>query len=324
MGMLLASALLLAACSDEAEPIPQTPLDEPLAAPVYDAGLEPAEAAMALIPEDSTVLVVMDFDQLRLQLEQSGLTSESKARARKKFWRTAERESMLFSPGLLRSEDKRLRKKYGFTQDDVSWEARFDVPTSSLGTASEGWVLKLRDDLDLDGVRRAVEAGEGPLGGAVVDTTNSLVTLGSTTDPGASWAADPDRIALVGPTASATYVDTACVPYDVAFADGDEADLAPAPAGDLDDLDDLGFFSVSYGTELVTVRLGLARNDVFDRARLPDVLPRTDPDFALGYLDPVADPGGGRIGYRLGDPDVAERLAQQRRLPFAVCGSGSS
>lgn len=249
--MLLASALLLAACSDEAEPIPQTPLDEPLAAPVYDAGLEPAEAAMALIPEDSTVLVVMDFDQLRLQLEQSGLTSESKARARKKFWRTAERESVLFSPGLLRSEDKRLRKKYGFTQDDVSWEARFDVPTSSLGTAGEGWVLKLRDDLDLDGVRRAVEAGEGPLGGAVVDTTNSLVTLGSTTDPGASWAADPDRIALVGPTASATYVDTACVPYDVAFADGDEADLAPAPAGDLDDLDDLGPFSVSYGTELV-------------------------------------------------------------------------
>ena len=111
---------------------------------------------------------------------------------------------------------------------------------------------------------------QGPLGGAVVDTTNSLVTLGSTTDPGASWAADPDRIALVGPTASATYVDTACVPSDVAFADGDEADLAPAPAGDLDDLDDLGFFSVSYGTELVTVRLGLARNDVFDRARLPE------------------------------------------------------
>ncbi len=69
------------------------------------------------------------------------------------------------------------------------------------------------------------------------------------------------------------------------------------------------------------MRLGALRDDMFDRARLPDVLPRTDPEFGLGYADPVADPGGGRIGYRLGDPAVAARLARERHLPFAVCAT---
>lgn len=312
---VLGCALLLTACSEEPELIPQAPFGGEPAPVVFDPTLEPAAAVMALVPEAASALIVTDFAELRLQLEQSELTSESKASERRKFWRVANREAVLFSGGLLRPLDKRLRRKYGFTQDDVDWEARFALPTG------EGWVLKLREDLDLQGVEEAVAAGEGPLAGADVDAVNSLVSVGTTSTPSGSWAADPDRFGLVGQRASATYVDTTCVPYDVAFTGEDESDLAPAPASDVAGLDELGPFSVSYGSALVTVRLGVVRNDVFDRARLPDILPRTDPEFALGYLDPVADPSGGRIGYRLGDPAVAESLARQRRLPFAVCAT---
>ncbi|CAN5383895.1 hypothetical protein BH09ACT12_BH09ACT12_25270 [soil metagenome] len=315
MSALLCCAVLATSCSDDPEPVavPQV-VDEALT-PVYDGTLEPAEAVMALVPEAATVLVVTDYAELRLELEQSELTSESTAKDRTRFWRVADRTAVLFSPGLLRGVDRRLRKQYGFTQDDVAWEARFGTPTG------EGWVLAFRDDLDLAGVQRAVDDGVGPLAGADVDAAESLVSLGTTSDPISSWAADAARVDLVGPIASATYVDTACIPYDVAFDDGEATDLAAAPAADVEALDELGPFSVSYGTTLVTVRLGAVRNDTFDRARLPDILPRTDPEFGLGYLDPVADPSGGRIGYRLGDPDVAERLARRRHLPFAVCAS---
>ncbi len=312
---LLSCALLLTACSDEPELVPQPPLGgEPLP-PAFDPTLEPAAAVMALVPEAATALVVTDYAELRLRLAQGGLTSESPARERRKFWRVAERDAVLLAPGRLRAFDDRLLTTYGFTQDDVEWEARFTTPTG------EGWVLQLRDDLDLKGVAQAIAAGETPLEGGQLDRERALVTLGTTALPTSSWAADADRLALVGTSTTATYVDTACIPYAVAFDDGAESDLAAAPAADVAALDDLGAFSVTYGLELATVHLGVVRNDMFDRARLPDILPRTDPDFALGYVDPVADPSGGRIGYRLGDPDVAARLARERHLPFAVCAS---
>lgn len=315
VGALLGCALLLAGCSDDVEPVAQPPISDEPVAPTFDPTLEPAAAVMALVPEAATVLVVTDYAELRLQLAQSGLTSESRASDRNKFWRVAESEAVLLSSGVLRPLDQRLLTTYGFTQDDVEWEARFDTSTG------EGWVLQMREDLDLDGVEEAVKAGAGPLAGAQVDRERSLVSLGAVSLPADSWAANPDRLALVGSPAATTYVDTTCIPYGDAFSEGSESELAAAPAADVDALDDLGPFSVSYGTELATVRLGVVRNDMFDRARLPDILPRTDPEFGLGYVDPVADPSGGRIGYTLGDPDVAERLARDRHLPFAVCSS---
>ena len=87
----------------------------------------------------------------------------------------------------------------------------------------------------------------------------------------------------------------------------------------LDDLDELGPFSVALGADLATVHLGPARADVFERSRVADVLPRTSPEFGRGYADPVSDPSGGRIGYRLAQPRIAAELALQQRLPFAVC-----
>ena len=315
MAAVLGCALVVTACSGDSEPPSSSGAVEEPFVPVYDSSLAPAAAVMTLVPEDATVLVVTDYDQLRLQLGLAGLTGESSAQERETFARRAAREAVVFFPGLLLADDQQLRDDYGFSQDDVAWEARFGTPTG------EGFVLGLRDGLDLDGVERAVSDGVGALDGARLDRSRLLVTSGTTDAPADSWAADPARVALVGPSAAATYVDTGCIPYDVAFDDTDADDLAPAPAAELRSLDELNAFSVSYGTELVTVRLGQVRNDVFDRARLPEILPRTDPEFALGYLDPVADPSGGRIGYQLGDPDVAESLARERRLPFAVCSA---
>ncbi len=312
VGVLLGCALLLTSCS-EPEPFVPPSLIEGPADPAYDPALEPAAAAMALVPGDATVLAVTDYDELRLRLAQSELTSESSASARDRFWRNAARRTVLFSDGVLRGVDEQLRTQYGFTQDDVTWEATWAAP------AGVGWVLHLRDDLDLAGVERAVDDGFGPLAGADLDAGRRLLSLDAADEATDSWAADPELVALVGRPATTTYVDSACIPYDVAFDDGDSDDLAPAPAAEMKALDELGPFAVSYGVDLVTVHLGQVRDDVFDRARLPDILPRTDPDFALGYVEPVADPSGGRIGYRIGDPAAAERLARERHLPFAVC-----
>lgn len=313
MSALLGCALLLSACSDEPEPVPQAPLGGEAVAPLYDPTLEPAAAVMALVPAEATALVVTDYDELRLRLGLGELSSASPAAERRGFWRSARREAVLLRPGLLRPVDARLRTTYGFGQDDVDWEAHFTTPTG------DGWVLQLRDGADLAGVQRALDADEALLAGSTLDRALSLVSSGTASAPTSSWAADPERLALVGTSATSTYVDDACIPYGVAFSDGDASDLAAAPAADVAALDELGAFSLSYGLELVTVRLGAVRNDMFDRARLPDILPRTDPDFALGYRDPVADPSGGRIGYRLGNPDVAARLARDQHLPFAVC-----
>lgn len=311
---LLGCALLLTACS-EPELVPQPPLDGEAAAPSFDPGLEPAAAVMALVPESATTLVVTDYDELRFRLGAGDLTSDSPGDDRRTFWKTVEREAVLLSPGLLRPVDQTLRSTYGFGQDDVKWEARFATPTG------EGWVIALSADVDLDAFQRAIDGGQAPVAGSTIDRARALVSLGTTEDASTSWAADPDRLALVGASAASTYVDSECVPYGVAFPGGEESDLAAAPSAEVKTLDELGAFSVTFGLELITARLGVVRNDMFERARLPEILPRTDPDFALGYIKPVADPSGGRIGYRLGDPQVAARLALERRLPFAVCAS---
>ena len=206
----------------------------------------------------------------------------------------ADQRAPLLSPGLLRDPAAAYEQRFGFTQDDVSWEARFSGPSG------EGYVVKLRDDLALDGVQQAVAASDGPIAGAAVDDDAHLVTLGTTGEPTQSWAADPTLRQLVGSIAGATYLSRACLPLDVG------ADLAA--------LDELGAFSVSFGGRLATARLGPVRGDVFDRARLP-----TDVEFARAYASPVADPQSGRIGYTLADPAQAARLALEQRLPFAVC-----
>src|SRR3546814_9575652 len=96
-----------------------------------------------------------------------------------------------------------------------------------------------------------------------------------------TWAADADLHELVGEAAAATYVERDCLPFDTVFGDGMLEQLAEAPAAELRMLDPLEAFSVSFGGEVVTVRLGEERSDAFDRLRLAEGMPRTRPEFGM-------------------------------------------
>ena len=308
-------AAVLTGCSPkDQQPAPApAPSKTPTTTPEYDAEAEPSAAVLSLVPADATELRVTDYDQIRLQLGEPTLTGESKRLQREKFARKAARLAPLLDPGLLRSDEARLERRYGLTQDDVLWEAHFETPRG------EGWVFRLRDDLDLSGVERAVEDGVGALAGALVDTVRRLVGTGVAAYPEESWAADPELAALVGDSAGATYVSAQCLAVDTVFGAGIEDELAPATAGDLDNLDPLGPFSIAFSGPLVTTRLGADRPDAFLRARLAETFPRTAPEFGRGFTGPLADPAGGRIGYRLASIPVAVELTLDQQLPFAVC-----
>lgn len=295
----------LAGCSDLPEPQVVRPAEVETTEPAYDPGLEPSAAVLAVVPADATVLEVTDLEQVRYSLGYGELSSESDPGELDRFWRQAERESPLLRAGMLR--DQGYAARFGFTQDDVSWEAHFSGPSG------EGYVLKFRDDLDMGRVQRAAEAPDGPLAGATVVPAAQIAALGATREPTESWAAEPALVELAGATAGATYLSRSCAPPEDALA-------GSAELSTLDDLAELGPFSVAFGGRLVTVRLGPQRTDTFERARLTEDLPGLDPDFLRGFSDPVvADPTSGRIGYDLGDGPLASRLTQEQRLPFAVC-----
>lgn len=310
---LLACALLLAACSGDPKPVYQ---EEPAPQAVvteYDASLEPSAAVLSLVPEAATTLTVTDFDQLRLVLGFAALDGASPDRERTAFWAKAARSDAL-STGLLRPADARLRADFGFGQDDVAWEASYD------GGAT-GWVIALRDSVPMAAVQRAVRAGVGVLDGATVDADRRLVSSAAPTEVSASWGADESMLALVGREAISTFVDRSCLSFDSVFGDGMEAQLADAPAAALRALDELDAYSVALGAELVTVQLGPKRSDAFDRVRLAEVMPPTDPEFGVVMSRGVADPSTGRLGYTLNDPAAAAELTRTRQLPFAVCRS---
>lgn len=303
--------LVVSACSSDPKPVYQ---DAPATEDTltrYDDALEPSAAVLALVPEAASTLMVTDFDQLRLVLGFGSLTGKSPAGELARFWRRMPRTAAL-STGMLRPRQERLKRDFGFTQDDVAWEARYD------GDAA-GWVMAFHPKVSMAAVQRAVRAGVGPLKGAVVDTERRLVSSAPLPEPEASLGADPTMVALAGVEGVSTYLSRGCLPFDTVFGPGMESKLAEAPAAALRQLDDLDGFSVVLGGELVTVRLGDDRSDAFERARIAEFMPRTDPDFGLVMTRPVADPSTGRVGYTLADPVGAATLIRERELPFAVC-----
>ncbi|MDQ6524047.1 hypothetical protein RB608_10570 [Nocardioides sp. LHD-245] len=317
-GMVAAVIIVtgLAGCSGDPDPVKQQVPEPETAVAEYDASKEPSAAVLALVPATATTLAVTDFDQLRLVLGFSTLDGATPAPERERFWRRIRRTAAL-SEGLLRPVDQRLRNQFGISQDDVAWEASW----SGADGAGGGWVLAFHDDKAMAAVHRAVEAGVGPLAGAVVDDARRLVTSTAPPAPAAAWGADPELVALTGSEAVSTYVERGCTPFATVFGAGMEEQLAAAPAAALHGLDELEAWSVALGTELVTVQLGKARSDAFDRVRLAEVMPPTDPEFGLVMSRGVADPSSGRLGYTLADPPAAARLVRERRLPFTVCPS---
>lgn len=303
-------AVLGAGCSDPADPVIPPSAEETSVATAYDPSLEPAAAVLSLVPEEATTLEVTDFDQLRLSLGFGALDSRSAAADRQRFWRDVQDVATL-SAGMLRPYDARLAQ-VGLTQDDVSWEAQW-------AGGAEGWVIAVDERLPASVLRRAAGTGAGPLDGAVVDAERHLLLSDRPPDPTASWAADGSLASLVGAPANATYVERGCIGFDDLFGAGMEAQLAEAPRAELDTLDPLDAYSVSFGTDLATVRLGEDRSDAFTRLRIDEVLPQTTPEFGVVFSRGVADPSTGRIGYDLERPHDAVAMTTGRRLPFAVC-----
>jgi hypothetical protein len=304
-------ALLAAGCSEPSDPVyPEDPLTSALST-AYDPTLEPAAAALPLVPAEATTLEVTDFDQLRLSLGFGSLDRESPASERAKFWRALSGAATL-STGLLRPAEAELAP-YDFGPDDVAWEATY-------AGGADGWMIALHDDVPLAEVERAIRDGVGPLAGAVIDTDKLLVTSEAPPEGDDSWAAIEEVVGLVGQEANATYVERACLPFDTVFGEGMEAQLAEAPRAALHALDPLEGFSVALGADLATVRLGELRADAFDRLRLAEVMPAIRPEFGAGFARGVADPSTGRLGYDLQRPTAATELIRDQHLPFAVCG----
>ncbi|GAB3774953.1 hypothetical protein FB382_003990 [Nocardioides ginsengisegetis] len=314
-GALLAA---LAGCGDDGPPPPDVapPPARLSGTPTYDAGLEPAEAVLPLVPATATTLTVTDLDEVRVQLGVPDMTSDDLVTDREQFWQRAATEAPLLTDGLLRPDNSELMLDYGFTEDDVDWEAHF------TGDQGAGWVLAFRPDLDMAPVASAVRAGVGALAGGHVQ--GHLVTFGTATDGADSWATDPAFVGLVGAPAEATYVHRGCLP----FADA----LGPEPTGedqdrvtahyDVTNLDPLDAVVLEFGDHLATVRMPVDRLDLFDRLHVGDWWPRDgSPAFEDGFRQGVGDPATGRIGYDVPHPPLAAELALGETLPFGICNS---
>lgn len=326
----VALALGATACSDDAAPPAPAPPETAAVDPFADVApgdLPVAVRAATWAPVGATEVAVTDWDRVRDRLGLPSLTGGSEAEDRARFWREARAGAVVLTPSVLHDSDPRLLREFGFTADDVDWQA--DV----RGPDGEGSVLALRPDLPLEGVRRAVAAGVGGLGGAEVVADQRVVLTGALagarTGSGAeTWRTDPDLAELLVATARESAPESVllrrdCVPLDDALgaaAGPDEAERVAA-AHDVEDFGEVTASSVAFGDLVATVRLGLERSDLFERAELVgDWPPVGSPTFADAFgPDPVVDPSTGRLGLMVDDPAAAAVVTRAGVLPWAVC-----
>lgn len=310
---LLTAGVGLSGCRAEPAPQPPRPVASlaPEPAPAYDATTEPATAVLSLVPQSADTITVMDWDEVRVDLGVPDLTGEDLMTDRFAFWERARTEAALLTDGLLRENGSTLELDYGFTQDDVDWEARW------TGDEGPGFALALRPDLDLGGVRRAIEDGVAPLEDAELIAEDRLVVSG-TADVDV-WANEEQWAPLVDEPATATYLHRGCIPLNEALGpDADAEDQAALLAEHpVTTLNEFPGFALAYGDHIATVRVEPDRDDLFDRLRLGEDWPVEG--FADAYTNGAADPSTGRLGYTLPDPPAAAGLALLGELPFAIC-----
>ncbi|QIK74906.1 hypothetical protein [Nocardioides piscis] len=319
LGLLL-GAVALTSCAAEAGFTPQAlppVVSETIPPYAADADVSPGRTALTLVPADAETITITDFDASRAALGMPDLTSQDPMSDRSDYWERARRETVLLTEGMLRADNSRLALDYGFTQDDVDWEARFTTPEGA------GWILGFRPDLDLAPVRRAIEDRVAGLAGAEVDAGRNLVSVGAVAEDEESWADHEGIFELTAEApAESTYYRAGCVPLGSALGpDAGVQDQDAVLAGqDPTDLDPLARFALSFDDGLATARLGPGRLDLFERADLAKAFPEVGPlGFGDALVDPVADPSTGRIGYTVRESVAAASVALTDLLPFAVC-----
>ena len=314
-----AAVLALAGCGDRELTAQDLPTEPTPTIAAYAPGDEvpPGQAALTLVPADASVVTVTDFDESRASLGVPDLTSGDLMTDRNDYWERARRESVLLAEGMLRADTSRLMLDYGFTQDDVDWEAHFTTPTGA------GWILALRPDLDLAPVQRAVTDVVAGLAGGVVDPARHLVSAGAATADEDTWGTIEGIADLTGDTpAESTYYRSGCVPLGTALGpDADAEDQeAVVSAHDPTALEPLARFAVSFADGVATARLGPDRTDLFTRSALATDFPRIGSiGFGDAFTMPVVDPSTGRIGYAVAGPHAAAAATLTELLPFAVC-----
>lgn len=307
-------AVVLVGCSEEPEPF--FPPDPNATAPItaYDPELEPSAGVLPLVPDGAAQVRLTHFDQLRLTLGFGELDGSSPEPQRARFWRQV-RGTAALSRGLLRPVDGQLRERFSIGQDDVAWEAHYS------GDDVDGWVMAFHPDLQTRRIRRAINAGVGPLDGAVLDPEHNIVSSAQAPEFEDSWAAEPDLAALTGREANATWIQRGCIELYEIYGPGTTEQLGGQTQRDVANLRELTGFSVSLGAELVTVQLGEGRDDAFLRLRLASHLPELEPAFGSVFAGGVASPSDGTLGYRINRPRLAATWVAEGRLPFAACRS---
>lgn len=311
--IVLLLATVLVGCSEEPEPFyPPDPDPSPTVA-AYDRELEASAAVLPLVPLDARQLQVTDFDQLRLTLGFGELDGSSPQQQRDRFWQRFPQTAAL-TDGLLRPHEERLRNDFSVTQDDVAWEAEYS-------DGAQGWVLAFHRDLPSQRIRRAIDAGVGPLDGAVLDQEHNLVTSAEVPAPDDSWGSDPGAVAVAGREANASHLERGCVPLEEMYGAGIVDRLEGQSERDVATLGALDHFAVHMGSELATAMLGELREDTFVRLRLASHLPQLRPEFGRVFSGGVASPQDGELGYRMPRPAAAAEAVADRRLPFAACDS---
>jgi hypothetical protein len=307
-------------------PAPSTSSPAPVTTPPPVA-VAPALNALAATPEGATHLTVTDFDALRARLGVPDLSSEDLMTDRLEFWRRVPTSTVLLTDGLLREDNSLFDLRYGFTQDDVDWEAHWAGERS-------GFVLGLRPDLDLAPVERAVADAVPVLAGAEVLRDLSAVRGGDVAGERA-WLDDAGLVELAHVEAESLLVRRGCVPFlDALGVDATVEDLDPLLADhDVTGLLEVEAVALAFTGTRATVRLlypaGVGEQEVLDdlgaRVALAADWPVVEsigfPDgFAVDRAE-VLGPDGrvGEVAYPVTNPTAAANLALADLVPLGVC-----
>ncbi|MGD8150622.1 hypothetical protein [Ornithinimicrobium sp. Y1694] len=260
-----------------------------------------AAAALALAPKDTTYLTITDWGRIKARLDAEDLTSDSLQTDLSEFWRAVPGSTVLLTDGLLREENSQLSLRYDVTQDDVRWEVRWSVPDQQAA----GVALRMRDDLDLAGLRRAVQDEVPGLEGAELMREARVLLRGVSN--GDSLGGDQAVVAAVGEGAESELVVPGCLPWPSALgvdATVEDQESVVDGAGDgMEDLLDPKAWSMAFTGRTATVTVVYPEGtdeaevaaDAATRVALAEGWPTTE---SVGWSDAFGlSPSGPESGY---------------------------
>lgn len=280
------------------------------------------------MPDTATHVTITDFDAIRDRLGVSEMTSEWLMTDRVEFWEQLPQSTVLLADGALREQNSLFMLEYGFTQDDVDWEARWTGDTPGLA-------LGLRPNLDLSGVERALADGVEPLAGADLEQAEAVVVTAAAGADDVPLAADPAVALLADTDAESLYLHRGCIPFHDALGVDATVEHQDEIVGrhDVEALLPVQGVAVAFSGRSATFRLAYpdgvteeqAAADLTARADLAADWPLVESiTFADGFAaDTAPTPrfsgGVGELDYAVPMPGAAATLVLSDLLPVGVC-----